>query len=56
MAKQRMSFAGFEPATFYFQTRYIANELNPVWDELFNEDVCHQVRVLAFGWSYFDPP
>ena len=34
--------------TSVFQTRYIANELNPIWDELFNEDVCHQVGLEHF--------
>ena len=33
---------------FPFQTRYILNDLNPVWDEIFNEDVCHQVLGKLF--------
>ena len=30
-----------------FKTRYITNDLNPVWDEHFNVDVCHCASSLT---------
>jgi len=32
-----------------FKTRYINNELNPVWDEHFNVDVCHCAHSLTIN-------
>jgi hypothetical protein len=47
--KSKSFWRNINPHHPFFQTRYILNDLNPVWDEVFNEDVCHQVCMSNIG-------